>query len=64
MAKKTAPEEKTQGGARAAFTDEQIAHFKPKENMGSCTNATAHLYRVPSNGRAIVSRTKLMSDVP
>ena len=28
MAKKTAPVEKTQGGARTAFTDEQIADFK------------------------------------
>lgn len=30
MAKKTAPVEKTQGGARTAFTDEQIAEFKAK----------------------------------
>jgi hypothetical protein len=28
MGKKPAPEEKTQGGARTAFTDEQIAHIK------------------------------------
>ena len=30
MAKKTAPVEKTQGGARTAFTDEQIGHIKSK----------------------------------
>jgi len=30
VAKKTAPVEKTQGGARTAFTDEQIAEFKAK----------------------------------
>ena len=30
MATKTAPVEKTQGGARTAFTDEQIAQFKAK----------------------------------
>jgi hypothetical protein len=28
VASKTAPAEKNQGGARTAFTDEQIAHFK------------------------------------
>jgi hypothetical protein len=30
VTKKTAPVEKTQGGARTAFTDEQIAHVKSK----------------------------------
>jgi hypothetical protein len=28
VAKKTAPLEKTLGGARTAFTDEQLAHIK------------------------------------
>ena len=32
MAKKAAPDEKSQGGARAAFTDEQIAHIEAKSS--------------------------------
>jgi len=31
MAKKSTPKEKNQGGARTAFTDEQVADFKAKQ---------------------------------